>query len=232
MLFLASVSIWARPCLSPVWHAAARVVFLEQIWSSHSWKEILQCPSPVCRVTCRVGPLFWWTVLSHLGSSYLPTLPQVFLQTSLSQVLPGHHLNSHNPLLTCTFSPIFSFSSSTYHLLTYCILYQFSDMLELFPSRIYSPTGQCTVFVCAQCSTSCSFSSVACLSPFQVLGDSCITLWTAVEGSGPEHATLYLLLCPGHLVSPWGQQMWYPCLFQSDPGTHNHSWCHWEGCGL
>lgn len=134
-------------------------------------------------------------------------------------ILPRHHLNDYNPLLTCTFSPIFSFPSSTYHLLTYCILYQFSDMLELSPSRMYSPSGQCMVFIFAQCSTSCPFSSVTCLSPFQVLGESCITLWIVVEGSFPEHATLYLLLCPGHLVNPWGQRMWYACLVMEWSGN-------------
>lgn len=75
---------------------------------------------------------------------------------------------------------------------------------------LHQGSGWC--FVCAECSASCPFPSVTCLSPIQVLGDSCITPWTAVEGSFPERATLYLLLCPGHLVSPGGQGRWYPCL--------------------
>lgn len=138
--------------------------------------------SPVCRVKCRVGPLFWQTVHSHLGSSYLPTLPQVFVQISLSQVLPGHHLNDHNPMLTCTFSLSLVFSPT---LITFWHTVYFINFLMYWSFLQVGCTlhqGSLWYFVCVKCSTSYSFSSVTCPSPLQVLGDSCITPWTAVEG--------------------------------------------------
>lgn len=109
---------------------------------------------------------------------------------------------------------IFSFSYSTYHLLTHYIIYQFSDLLTLSPIRMHSLSGQSMVFSSCWVFHLLSFLLVACPSPLQVLGDSWITPWRAVGGRVFQSMSpSFLFLCPGHLVaSPWGQQMWFPCL--------------------
>lgn len=78
--------------------------------------------------------------------------PQVFVQMSLSQALPGHRLNmtmalcrAHLHLLF-----IFSFSCSTYGLLTCYIVYRLSDSLLLSPVRMHSLLGQSVVFCLCQ----------------------------------------------------------------------------------
>lgn len=124
LLFLASGSIQSCPCLPIFWQSHFSRTKL--IISFPGMKSCGVC-SCLQRET-QVRSLFGQTIHSLLIQVQPVCLldPQVFVQMPLFRVFPGRHLGGRPPPPRSPVSSLhlyYSFSDSTYHLLTYHMIY-------------------------------------------------------------------------------------------------------------